>query len=429
MSFKNKKGGFFDVIRCDQKDYLIWKWHPSGTELGKSKREFAIRTNSKLRVKDGEVAVFVYKQKDETMQDYIVGPFDKTIKTGNFPILQSIIGILFEGDSPFQAEIYFINLAQVVQVKFGVPFFNVSDPFYPHFTVPVSVRGTITFKIDDYKGFIKCHRLDSFTLDEFQSQIRDVVNRYVKDTVANTPSKHSLPLVAIESKTGFINDIIEEDIKNRLFTDFGITVTGVDIGHIELDKECEEYIELKRITKDVVIAKAEIDLANYQEMLRIQREEHQYSLHMGTKTANLSAYQIEKQTEVGVAGAEALGKMGENGAGEINLGNGGGFNPMSMMAGMIVGGAVGNNIAGTINGTMTGISNVGNVPPTIPITTYHVAKDGKDVGTFDVNQIKEMINNGTIDKNTLVWKQGLPQWIKASEVEELKDMFPPEIPK
>ena len=71
---QNKTGGFADVIRCDQPDYLIWKWHPSGAAQGTLKRETAIRTNSVLRVKEGEVAVFVYKQKDGANQDFIVGP-------------------------------------------------------------------------------------------------------------------------------------------------------------------------------------------------------------------------------------------------------------------------------------------------------------------------------------------------------------------
>ena len=35
---------------------------------------------------------------------------------------------------------------------------------------------------------------------------------------------------------------------------------------------------------------------------------------MHTRTANIGAYQVEKQVEVGVAGAEALGQMGVNGA-------------------------------------------------------------------------------------------------------------------
>ena len=62
---KRKTGGFADVIRCDEPDYLIWKWHPAGVGLGEGKRETALRTNSVVRVKDGEVAVFVYKQKDD----------------------------------------------------------------------------------------------------------------------------------------------------------------------------------------------------------------------------------------------------------------------------------------------------------------------------------------------------------------------------
>lgn len=88
---QNKTGGFADVIRCDQPDYLIWKWHPSGVAQGELKRETAIRTNSVLRVKEGEVAVFVYKQKDGTNQDFIVGPYDETIKTKTFQYyLQSL---------------------------------------------------------------------------------------------------------------------------------------------------------------------------------------------------------------------------------------------------------------------------------------------------------------------------------------------------
>ena len=86
----NRKGGFMDEIRCDEPSYLIWKWHPSGVQLGETVRENSIRWGSSLRVKDGEVAVFVYKQKNGTMQDFIVGPFDQIIKTANFPVLASI---------------------------------------------------------------------------------------------------------------------------------------------------------------------------------------------------------------------------------------------------------------------------------------------------------------------------------------------------
>ena len=45
-----KNGGFMDEIRCDEPSYLIWKWRPTGAQLGKGNRENAIRWGSSLRV-------------------------------------------------------------------------------------------------------------------------------------------------------------------------------------------------------------------------------------------------------------------------------------------------------------------------------------------------------------------------------------------
>ncbi len=431
--FKNKKkvGLFADIIRCDESSYLIWKWHPNGTQLGEHKREYAIRWGSSLRVKDGEVAVFVYKQKDGTMQDYIEGPFDKKIETANFPVLSGIIGAFVGGDTPFQAEIYFINLANIIQVKFGVPFFDVCDPRYPDFAVPIAVRGTITFKINDYREFIKLHRLDSFNLDNFKNQIRDAVNRYVKNTVASAPMTHGIPVVQIEAKIGIINETVELDIKNRLKEDFGVIVSGVDIGAIEIDKQSDGYIELARITKDVTTAtihgQTAANIENYGETLRINREEGQYAMHKQTQSANLGAFQVEKQAEVGVAGADALGQMGANNTGGVNLGGGGiGFNPAAMMASMALGGVVGQNMASVMNNTMQAGGGVA-TPPPIPNTVYNVAKDGKPTGPFDINKLKEMAISGELLPNSLVWKQGMQAWGQANTVDELKDIFPPPI--
>lgn len=158
----NRKGGFMDEIRCDEPSYLIWKWHPAGSQLGNNSRENAIRWGSSLRVKDGEVAVFVYNQKNGVTQDYIEGPYDQIIKTENLPVLASIIGLAYDGGTPFQAEVYFINLSQIIQVKFGVPFFDVYDPRFTDFGVPVAVRGTINFRIADYREFIKLHMIVSY---------------------------------------------------------------------------------------------------------------------------------------------------------------------------------------------------------------------------------------------------------------------------
>ena len=448
---RNKRtGGFMDEIRCDEPDYLIWKWHPSGSQLGENQRENSIRWGSSLRVKDGEVAVFVYKQKNGTMQDFIEGPYDQILSTKNLPILASIVGLAYEGGTPFQAEVYFINLARLIQVRFAVPFFDVYDPRFSDFSVPVAVRGTISFGIKDYREFVKLHRLFNFNLEDFQKQIRDAANRYIKDAVANAPAAHNIPVIQIESKTAQINDTIEYDLSERMNDTFGVVVSGVDIGIIEIDKSSEGYRQLMAVTKDIVTATAQaeaqarvrdihekqrIEAENYEESLRIQREEGQYAQHMHTRTANFGAYQVEKQAEVGVAGAEALGQMGANGAGSVDLGNGGGmgFNPAAMMASMAVGGVVGQNIAGAMNNAMTGMNPTapGAVPPPIPVVAYHVAINGQAAGPFDLATLQQMAMAGQFVATSLVWKSGMAEWKKAGDEEELSKLFvntPPPVP-
>lgn len=425
---RNKRtGGFMDEIRCDEPSYLIWKWHPAGAQLGTGNRETAIRWGSSLRVKDGEVAVFVYKQQNETMQDFIVGPFDQTIKTANFPVLASIVGLAYEGGTPFQAEVYFINLARVIQVRFGVPFFDVYDPRFDDFGVPIAVRGTISFGISDYRQFIKLHRLVSFNLEDFQKQIRDAVTRYVKDVVANAPATNNIPLVQIETKTAQINDVVEFDIGNRLKEDFGVDVSGVDIAAIEVDKSSDGYKQLMAVTKDITSAKMQAESKDYIERLRIHREEGQYATHKQTQTANIGAFQVEKQAEVGIAGANALGQMGSNGAGGVDLGGAGmGFNPAAMMAGMTVGGAVGGNIAGTMNSMMAGMNQPaqqGVTPPPVPTVAYHLAVNGQVTGPYDLNILRQMSTAGQFNADSLVWKNGMSEWAKAGTIDELKSMF------
>ena len=441
FSRKNRTGGFMDEIRCDEPNYLIWKWHSSGVQLGESNRENAIRWGSSLRVKDGEVAVFVYKQKSGAMQDFIVGPFDQTIKTANFPVLASIVGLAYEGGTPFQAEVYFINLARIIQVRFGVPFFDVYDPRFADFGVPVAVRGTISFRIEDYREFIKLHRLSSFNLDDFQKQIRDAVSRYVKDVVANAPAANNIPVIQIESKTAQINDAIEYDLAERLKETFGVVVSGVDIGAIEIDKSSDGYARLMAVTRNVTTAtvqaqtaadiknihdKQRIEAEHYEESLRIQREEGQYAQRMQTRTANFGAYQVEKQAEVGVAGANAFGQMNANGACNVEMGGGMGFNPAAMMAGMAMGGAMGQNIAGVMNNAMSGVTQPvqpGVVPPPIPTVTYHVAINGQAAGPFDLTTLKQMAQAGQLTTASLVWKAGMTGWEQAGTVNELSTIF------
>ena len=119
--------------------------------------------------------------------------------------------------------------------------------------------------------------------------------------------------------------------------------------------------------------------------------------------------------------------MGANGAGNINFSDGGtGFNMAAMMASMAVGGAVGQNIAGSMNNMMSGINQMTPTtatPPPVPVVTYNVAVDGQATGPFDIVTLQQMIVAGQLSANSLVWKKGMREWVRAGLIEELKNLF------
>ena len=438
---RGKGGGLMNVIRCDEEEYMVWKWGPLGQDVNSTTRENSIRYGSSLRVKDGEVAVFVYKQKDGPVQDFIVGPYDDTIKTANFPVLSSIVGLAFGGESPFQAEIYFINLAGVNQLRFAVPYFDVFDPRLPDHGVPMAVRGTITFNIADYKGFIKLHRLVNFDHEQFRKQIKDALTKYVKGVVLNVPREMNIPVVQMENQILVINDRVQEYLKPRLEGDFGVNMKAIDIGALEIDKESPYYEELRHLTAgntartmdaqtDVNIRNLQdtqrINAENMEETLRIQREEAQRAQRMQTESNNIGAFSIEKQAEVLKAGAESLGQMGNMNMGTHD-GNGG-MNPAGMMTGMMMGGAMGQQMAGMMNTMGQNMQGAMNTPPPIPNVQYHISVNGSQAGPFNIQQLAQMAQGGQLTPQTYVWKQGMPNWAFAKDVAELASLFAPPVP-
>jgi membrane protease subunit (stomatin/prohibitin family) len=431
--FGNKsEGGLIDVIRCDEQEYLVWKWRPSG-EANTTKKENSIRYGSSLRVKDGELAVFMYQQKDELIQDYILGPYDDTIKTANFPVLTSIVGAAFGGASPFQAEIYFINLSGNVQIKFGVPYFDVFDPRFLDFAVPMVARGTITFNITDYKRFIKLNRLINFDIEDFNKQIRDAVTRYIKGVITNIPADKGIPVLQMERKLFEINEIVAAYLKPILENDFGVNMKRLDLAAIEVDKESEGYAELRKVTAEqttkTILAQADVNIKNMEDMqninaqnmdetLRIQREESQRAQKLQTETNFIGTHALNQQTEVLKTGAESLGNMGN-----MDMGEGGGMNPAGLITGMMMGGAMGNQMAGMMNQIGQNMNQPLNSPPPPPQIQYSVSVNGQTAGPFNWQQLQQMVQNGQLTKNTYVWKQGMADWELAGNVQELANLF------
>jgi len=408
--FSGSDGGFMDVIRCDEQDYLVHKWSPDGQadNIGK---ENAIRYGSRLRVKPGESAVFFYKQDNGEMIDIVDGPFDKTIQTDNFPVLASIVGAAFGGESPFMAEIYFFNGQKNLQIKFGIPYFDVFDNRFPDLGVPCAVRGTLTFNVTDFKNFMKLYRLINFELSQLEEQMKDFFTRRIKTVIMNIPAETGLPVMQLERKLDDINEYVRTKLQPEVEADFGINLKRLDIGAIELDKTNPHYIQLKGATADqqtrFIDAKTGVEITNLGEMVRIQRKEAE----MGVEGRNFAVHQLNQQADVLHTAADNLGEMSN-----VNLGSGGGFSPLGIMTGMAVGGVMGNQMGSMMGG-------MGSIPPPAPVTSYHIALNGQQSGPYTIEQLKEYAGTGRFTKDHHVWKQGMAAWERAETTPEMQEIF------
>ena len=371
--FNKNDGGVMDVIRCDEKDYLVWKWHPAGTTSQTSQRANAIRWGSSLRVRDGSAAVLVYPQPDGSTHEYIEGPFDKVIDTKNFPVLASLVGILYQGDSPFQAEIYFVNKANTIQIPFGVGPVDAFDSRYRDVAVPVAVRGAVNFKISDVAQFIKCHSLFGFNTDDLKEIIRAFLSGRVRSIVSTAASNLGISLLQIQSKIPEIEALIGSDIKEKLFNEYGVELVSVNISDIEITKTTPEYKKLEKLTQG-----------------------------KGTLFAQ------------GVV--SAFGEIKSQFAGEKKLNDA--EKDSSPSAGLKV-----SNAIGGLFGKKEKVT-----PPPIPTDSYYIAINGKQKGPYDLTKLRKLLTDGVISSDSLVWKDGMDNWTKAGDVENLASLFTTDIP-
>ena len=448
----NKDGGILNVIRCDETDYLVWKWRPNGVSTG---RENSIRWGSSLRVKEGEVAVFVYSQSDGKQMDFFEGPLDTTLKTANFPVLSSIIGSAFGGDTPFQAEIYFINISGNIKIPFFVNTFDLFDPRFPDFAVPTTVQGQMLINVSKYKEFTRLHRMIDFELEELYGELRATLYRHIKSVITSASFQANIPVIQIERCIDIVNDAISNKLKPIIEDDFGVNLKRIDISDITIDKESQGYINLFEVTARQVAEVTQARTEDTVERMRMGRDIDFKRQNLSAETDYFAAHQLNRQADVAEIAAESLGQLG----GSMDGGGGGGFNPAGMMAGMMLGTAVGQNVAGTLNNTMQsmqmggtmqggmmqGGAMAGNpmqgqaatpppmpgaVPPPLPQLNLFVAVNGQQAGPFDMTVIQQMVYARTLTPDTLVWKQGMAAWAPASTVAELVSLFsnlPPQL--
>jgi len=100
-------------------DIIEWL-DPSGREMVHRIPEQGsgdFRIGSQVIVREAQAAVFY---RDGKALDTF-GPGRHTIATANIPLLVNLIGKAFSGETPFKAEVYFVNMREFLDQKWGTP--------------------------------------------------------------------------------------------------------------------------------------------------------------------------------------------------------------------------------------------------------------------------------------------------------------------
>lgn len=340
------------------------------------------------------------------------------------------------------------NLSKGSQVNFAIPYFDVFDPRLMDYGVPCSVHGSIVYSIDDLDLFHQINKNEAYSDETFKNKLRAQVTKFVKGVVTNIPSEAQIPVVQIERKIMEISDLIQQRVAPQVERILGITVRSLDITNIIIDKDSYAYREVKELTAELErenkLAQHHANLSNFnlqnslnqdhlraQSALDIDAMKRQQELNLGRQEA-LQDMQLENERETMRIQREEMQRASRLqteqtflGAHQANL-NANILNHATDSLHQQTGGGM---FAQTTVGRgmpqmpqMGGMSQP-NVNQSTPQVQYMVGVNGQPTGPFDWNQLMQLVRNGQLTRQTLVWKQNMPQWEMAGQVLELQPLF------
>ena len=350
------KGEFIDIIDWtdDTQDTIVYRFERHNNE---------IKYEAKLTVRESQAAVFV----NEGQIADVYEPGMHTLITQNMPILSTLKGWKYGFNSPFKAEVYFVNTKRFTGMKWGTANpIMMRDPDFG--VVRVRAFGNYAFRVVDPGKFLKeIAGTDwQFPTEEVNEHLRNQIVSKFPEAVSTA----GIPLLDLASKYTELGQNILATLKEGM-AEIGVELINFNVENVSVPPEVEEAID-KRSSMGVVG-------------------------NLGAYTQFQAANALEKAAEAGGPAAMGIGMM----------------------------------IPGMVQQGMQQPAAAPAPPPVPAGVTYHVAIDGAQQGPYDLATLKSMAGNGTLTKETLVWTAGMANWTPAGQVPDLSAVFgavPPPLP-
>lgn len=357
----------------------VIKYENSDTELvGKFKSD-NIKLGSQLIVYPSQTAFFVKGGK--ILDEFTSGTY--TLNSENIPILNKVVNIPFGGDTPFTAEVWFVNQVSLLDCKWGTATpLQVEDPKYD-VIVPIRAFGQYGFKIISPRIFLErlVGNMPTFAVDKVVSYFRGMILSKLTTIIYNKLKEEGLSTLNVNSQVEGLSEYAQSHLQDT-FMRYGISLELFNIISISIKEDDPSFVRLKQAKDEA----AHINI-------------------MGKEN-----YRLSRSYDVLEAAAENEGGMGT---------------AMGLGAGVGIGNAVGVMASKTLSNGL----NSDEVPPPLPKAfVYHLGINDKSVGPMDYDAVCQKYSTNEINKNTLIWRKGMKAWDKICNVEDFHSLFDEECP-
>ena len=223
------KGQFLEIIQWtdDSRDTLSWRFPDEDKE---------IKRGAQLIVRESQAVQFVYLGEfGDTF-----GPGKHSLVTDNIPILSTLKGWKYGFESPFKADIYYVNTRLFTGNKWGTsnPIMMRDQDFG---IVRVRAFGTFDFRISDVKLFLKevAGSDHHFRLDEFADTMRSRIVSVFTDALATA----KVPVLDLATRYSELGDALLPLINPATQGKYGIEITSFILENASVPPEVEQAID------------------------------------------------------------------------------------------------------------------------------------------------------------------------------------------
>ena len=223
------KGEFIDVIEWtdDSRDTLSYRFPDE---------DKAIKNGAQLIVRESQHVQFIYLGEfGDTF-----GPGKYTLTTDNIPVLTKLKSWKYGFNSPFKADVYYVNTRLFTGNKWGTP-----NPIMMRDNdlgiVRVRAFGTYDFRVSDVKLFLKevAGSDQNFRLDEFADTMRSRIVSIFADALA---SAH-VPVFDVASRYSELGDALLPIINPVVQAKYGLEVASFIVENVSVPPEVETAID------------------------------------------------------------------------------------------------------------------------------------------------------------------------------------------